>query len=177
MSAANGTLTTLAVQFALLSLLAFGGANVLVPELHRQAVEVAGWMTDRQFAELVAISQAAPGPNIIIVTLIGFHIAGMPGALVATFAVCAPTCVLAYHFGGVWERFKHARRRSAIQAGLVPISVGLIAATALILARAADRNLAAVIITAATAGVAYATRINPLWMFLAAGLAGLAGLV
>ncbi len=177
MSGLNGTLTHLAAEFAILSLLAFGGANVLVPELHRQAVEVAGWMTDRQFAELVAISQAAPGPNIIIVTLVGFHIAGLSGALVATAAVCAPTCVLAYHIGHVWERFKQARWRAAVQTGLVPISVGLIAATALILARAADHNLMAMIITGATAGVAYATRINPLWMFFAAGVLGLAGLV
>lgn len=177
MSGLNGTLATLAVDFALLSLLAFGGANVLVPELHRQAVEVAGWMSDRQFAELVAISQAAPGPNIIIATLVGFHVAGLPGALVATAAVCTPTCILAYHAGYAWERFKDARWRSAVQAGLVPISVGLIAATALILARAADHNLVAVIITGATAGVAYATRINPLWMFFVAGVLGLAGLV
>lgn len=177
MTESSGTLTTLTVQFALLSLLAIGGANSLLPELHRQAVETSGWMTDRQFADLVAISQAAPGPNFIIVTLIGFHVAGVAGAFAATLATCAPTCVLAYCVGRTWERFKEARWRLAVQAGLVPISVGLIAATALVIARAADHNVAAVAITFATALITYATRVNPLWTFLAAGLLGLAGYV
>ncbi|MBN8919935.1 MAG: chromate transporter, partial [Rhizobiales bacterium] len=62
-------LSTIAVHFALLSLLAFGGVNAVVPEMHRQAVEVAGWMTDRQFADMFAIAQLAPGPNMMIVAL------------------------------------------------------------------------------------------------------------
>lgn len=170
-------MATLAAQFALLSLLAIGGANVLVPELHRQAVEVAGWMTDRQFADYVAISQAAPGPNLIIVTLIGFHVAGILGAVVATLAMCAPSCVLAYYAGRVWQRSKDAPWRMVIQAGLVPVSVGLMAATALVIARAADQNTMALAITVATAAVAYWTRINPLWMFAIAAVLGLLGLV
>lgn len=173
----TGILATLALQFTLLSLLAIGGANVLLPELHRQAVEVAGWMTDRQFADLVAISQAAPGPNFIIVTLIGFHVAGVVGGAVATLAACGPSCLLAYHVGRVWDRFKDAPWRIAMQAGLVPVSIGLIAATALVIARAADTGLVTFAITAATAGVAYRTRVNPLWMFAGAALLGLAGLV
>src|SRR5215471_5672764 len=66
-----GLLSTIAMQFALLSLFAIGGATTAVPEIHRQAVELHHWMTDRQFSELFAISQAAPGPNVMIVTLIG----------------------------------------------------------------------------------------------------------
>ena len=77
-------LVTLAFQFAMMSLLAFGGANAVVPEIHRQAVEIGFWMTERQFADLFAISQAAPGPNVMIVTLVGYHVAGFLGALVAT---------------------------------------------------------------------------------------------
>ena len=72
------------VQFAILSLFAVGGVMAVIPEMHRQAVEVSHWMTERQFADLFAIAQAAPGPNIIIVTLIGFQVAGFAGAIVAT---------------------------------------------------------------------------------------------
>ena len=72
-------LVTLAVQFAIMSLLALGGANAVVPEMHRQAVELRGWMTERQFADMFAISQAAPGPNVMLVTLIGYHVAGVGG--------------------------------------------------------------------------------------------------
>jgi chromate transporter len=83
MKADSDILFTLAVQFAIMSLLALGGANAVVPEIHRQAVEFRGWMTERQFADMFAISQAAPGPNVMIVTLVGFHVAGLPGAIFA----------------------------------------------------------------------------------------------
>jgi chromate transporter len=171
------TLLALAVHFGLLSLLAIGGGNSAVPEMHRQAVEVAHWMTDRQFADLFAISQAAPGPNFLISTLIGYHVAGFPGALVATFGMCGPSSMLAYFVSGTWERFKDARWRIAIQNGLVPISVGLIGASGIVLAQAADHNLLAYAMTATTAVISYATRLSPLWLFVVAGLLGLWGLV
>ncbi|MBI4275450.1 MAG: chromate transporter [Rhizobiales bacterium] len=173
----NGTLSTLAVHFAILSLFAIGGANAAVPEMHRLAVEVERWMTDRQFTDMFAIAQLAPGPNVIIVTLIGYHVAGIAGAIVTTTAMCGPTCVLAYFVGKTWLRYEEARWRIAIQAGLVPVSVGLVAASAFILARAADHNVVAFAITAATAAIGYFTRINPLWMFAAAAAIGLTGLV
>ena len=98
-------------------------------------------MTDRQFADLFAIAQAAPGPNIIIVTLIGYQVAGIAGALVATLAMCGPACVLTYYVARVFDRFRDAKWRVVIQAGLVPVSVGLFAAGAFIIARAADRDM------------------------------------
>ena len=68
-------------------MLAFGGANAVIPEIHRDVVAVSGWMTDQQFADLFAISQAAPGPNILIVSLVGYQVAGVAGALVTTAAI------------------------------------------------------------------------------------------
>jgi chromate transporter len=170
-------LVTLAVQFCILSLLAFGGANAVIPEIHRQGVEIQGWMSERQFADMFAISQAAPGPNVMIVTLVGYHVAGLSGALVATLAMCGPTAVLACFLGHTWDRFKDAPWRIAVQSGLVPISVGLVAATAIVLTGVADHNWMAVAITVATAAVAYWTRWNPLWLFGAASIVGLTGLV
>jgi chromate transporter len=170
-------LWTLAGHFALLSLFAIGGANAAMPEMHRLAVEVKGWMSDRQFADLFAIAQVAPGPNVIIVTLIGYQAAGIAGALVATAAMCGPTCIAAYYIGRVWDRFREARWRIAIQAGLVPITIGLIAASAWVLALAADHNWIAAAITIATAFVGYFSRLNPLWLFGVAALVGLAGYV
>jgi chromate transporter len=163
--------------FALLSLFAVGGANAAIPEMHRIAVDAMHWMSDRQFADSFAIAQMSPGPNVIIVTLIGYHVAGPAGAGVATVAMCGPTCLLAYYVARVWDRFKDAPWRRAIQAGLVPVSLGLIAASAFVLARAADHNVYAGLITAATAALAYATRVSPLWVFLAAGVLGFAGWV
>ncbi|HET9902147.1 MAG TPA: chromate transporter [Xanthobacteraceae bacterium] len=167
----------LAVHFALLSLLAVGGVNAVVPELHRQAVEVGSWMTSRQFADMFAIAQLAPGPNVMIVTLIGYHVAGLIGALVATVAMCGPSCLVTYLAARTWQRFEEAPWRAAVQAGLVPISVGLIAASAFVLARAADRSAGAFAITAITAIVCYFTRLHPLWMFALAAVLGYGNLV
>lgn len=171
----SNALWTLAVRFALLSLFAVGGANAAIPEMHRLAVDVHHWMTDRQFADMFAISQVSPGPNVIIVTLIGYHVAGIIGALVATLAMTGPTCIAAFYVGRVWERFKTAHWRIAIQAGLVPVSLGLMAASAYVIARATDQSWASAAITGATAAIAYFTRINPLWTFVVAGVLGLTG--
>jgi chromate transporter len=173
----DSPLLTLAGYFALLSLFAVGGANAAIPEMHRVAVDVMHWMNDRQFADMFAMAQLSPGPNIIIVTLIGYHVAGFAGAAVATAAMCGPTCLLAFGVAHIWDRFKDAHWRIAIQAGLVPVSLGLIGASAFVLARTADRNAVAGLLTAATAAVAFATRINPLWLFAAGGLLGLSGLL
>jgi chromate transporter len=173
----DNPLWTLFSLFAVLSLFAVGGANAAIPEMHRVAVDVMHWMSDRQFADMFAIAQVSPGPNVIIVALIGFHVAGLAGAAVAISAMCGPTCVLAFLVARTWDRFKEARWRIALQAGLVPVSLGLIAASAFVLARAADHNVYAVLITAATAAVAFLTRLNPLWVFAAAGALGFTGLV
>jgi chromate transporter len=170
-------LVTLAVQFAIMSLLALGGANAVVPEMHRQVVELRSWMTEREFTDMFAISQAAPGPNVMLVTLIGFHIAGFSGAAVTTLAMCGPTAILAQVLGHAWYRFKDTRWRITVQAGLVPISVGLVAASAIVLTQAASQSWFAILIAASTAGVAYWTRWNPLWLIGLAGLAGLSGWV
>ncbi|HLI67490.1 MAG TPA: chromate transporter [Caulobacteraceae bacterium] len=177
MKVAWSTLQTLAVQFSLLSLLAFGGANAVLPEIHRQAVAVHGWMTDKDFAALFAVAQAAPGPNFLVSTLVGWKAAGIPGALVATAAMCGPSCLLTYWVAKAWDRYRHTRWRTAIAAGVAPVTVGLIFSSAYVLVRAADANWRLAIVTAASAGVAYFTRVNQLWCLIAAAALGLSGLL
>ncbi len=177
MSNDSAALTALFLQFAILSFFAIGGGGSAVPEMHRQTVEIGQWLTDRQFGELFALAQAAPGPNIMFVALLGHFIAGVPGAVVATAAMCGPSCVLAYAVSQVVERFRAARWRIAIQAGLVPVTIGLIAAGALIIARAADHGWTSFAITAATFALVYWTRISPLVAFGGAALLGLGGFV
>jgi chromate transporter len=170
-------LVTLAVQFAIMSLLALGGANAVVPEMHRQAVELRSWMSEREFTDMFAMSQAAPGPNVMLVTLIGYHVAGFAGAVVCTFAMCGPTAVLAHFLGRAWDRFKDAPWRAVVQSGLTPISVGLVGASAIVLTHASVHSWLAIVITVATAVTAFSTRWSPLWLIGIAGLAGLTGLV
>ena len=171
------TLVTLFIQFAILSLLAFGGANAVVPEMHRQAVEVNHWMTDKDFAALFAIAQAAPGPNFQISTLVGWKAAGVAGALVATLAMCAPSCLLTYWIVKAWDRYRDAPWRAVVQAGVAPVTVGLVASSAYLLTRAADTGWRLAIVTAATGGVAYFTKLNPLWCLAAAAGLGMTGVL
>lgn len=177
MNSPVSTLLTLAWTFGLMSLLAIGGANSTIPEMHRVAVDVQRWMTDAQFADMFAISQLSPGPNVLIVTLIGFHVAGVVGALVATFAMCGPSAILAYYVSKFLARSSHSVWPALIQAALVPLSIGLMCASGLILALTADRSWVAAAITLTAACVALVTKLNPLWMLALGGLLGFAGIV
>jgi chromate transporter len=170
-------IATLIWTFALMSLFAVGGANSAIPEMHRVAVDVHHWMTDKQFADAFAISQLSPGPNVLIVTLIGYSVAGVFGALAATLAMCGPTAIVAYYVSRVLQRSSQSRWPAIIQAALVPLSIGLMGASALILALASDKSWAAGLVTVAAAAVAFATRLNPFWMLAAGGVLGFAGVI
>jgi len=173
----GGTLLTLASFFAVLSLFAIGGGNSAVPEMHRFSVDVQHWLTDRQFADTFALAQLTPGPNLIIVALIGYHVAGVVGAIVAMLAMCGPSGVFAYFVGRASERFKGAAWHGALNRGLIPVTLGLTAASAIIIATTADYSWLAALITLGTALTAYFVRVHPLWAFLVAALLGAAGLV
>lgn len=160
-----------------LAFVTFGGVNSILPALQHQAVTEQHWMTDRDFANFFALASVSPGPNFLMLTLIGFKAAGVAGAVVATFALCGPTSLLALLAVRVWDRYKDAPMRSAIQAGLMPVTVGFVTAASILLVRASDNTLVAYGITAATAAIAFATRLNPLWIFALAAAAGAAGLV
>jgi chromate transporter len=168
---------TLVWTFGLMSLFAVGGANAAIPEMHRVAVEVRHWMTDREFADIYAISQLSPGPNVLIVTLIGYSVAGLGGALAATLAMCVPTAALAYVVSRWLTHPRQSRWPALIQASLVPLSIGLMGASASIVAQAADRTWAAVLATVAAAVLAASTRLNPLWLLMVGGVLGFAGVI
>lgn len=177
MSDHDSPLLSLLLYFSLLSLLAIGGANATIPEMHRVVVEVRGWITDREFGDVFAISQIAPGPNVLIVTLIGFQTAGLAGALVATFAMCGPAALIAFYVSRTVERLRSQRWRAIVLGALAPISIGLIAASAYILTITIDRTWPMAAITVATALIFLRARFNPLWMLAAGAVLGLVGLV
>ena len=171
----SSTLTALAVIFSQLSLVAFGGGNTVLPEMHRQVTEVHHWLTNADFAALFALAQAAPGPNMMVVPLIGWHVAGLAGMLVSTVAIFGPSSILTAVALRLWRRFKDNPWRRAVQAGLVPVSVGLVAASALLIVRAADRTWILVAISAGVALVATRTRLHPLWLLAAGAVIGWSG--
>jgi len=170
-------LAQLAIDFSLLSLITVGGVITVLPEMHRTVVEVHGWMSDTEFAHLFALAQASPGPNILVVSLIGWKVAGLAGAVVATGAVCAPSSILTYIVSSIWQRFRGNRWRGLFEDGLVPVTVGLMLAGGYLITLAADHSPLAFVITGVTAGTVLATRIHPLWLLAAGGMLGLAGWV
>ncbi|MGZ5827527.1 MAG: chromate transporter, partial [Xanthobacteraceae bacterium] len=120
-------------------------------------------------ADVRLIGQARPAVPV------GNHVAGITGALVATFFMCGPACTVSFFVARVFDRFKDKPWRKAIQAGLVPVSVGLVASTALLIARSADRDIATLVVTGVTFALTYWTRISPLYALGAATAIGMAG--
>jgi chromate transporter len=157
-----------------LSLLAFGGANAIVPELHRQVVDVMGAMSDPEFTNLFALAQTAPGPNVMILSLVGWRLAGAAGLAVATAATILPSSLLALAAGRFLSRAGESRGLKAVKAGLAPLAIGLILASGFVLARAADRGVVTVLITLLAAAALALTRINPIWVMAAAAGTGIA---
>lgn len=166
----------LAALFAELSVLAFGGGNSVLPEMQRRMVEVHGWMTAEQFNALFGLAQAAPGPNMMVVTLLGWRLAGFWGALVATAAMFAPSSLVTGIALRAWDRFRHAPWRRAVQAGLVPVTAGLVSAGAAVVAWTAAGTPALAGVVAAAAVLSVATKLHPLWLLGLGAASGLSGL-
>lgn len=170
------TIWQFALELAAISLLSIGGVQSILPEIQRKVVDINAWMDESTFADLYAMGTAAPGPNVLVITLIGFQMAGVAGALILTAAMTIPTCMVA-HFGAqVWERFREARWRRVVQSALAPITVGLMLSAAWLLTLAADHTIKDYTLTAVAAGVLLlASRINPIWLIIAGAGMGLAG--
>lgn len=175
MSGTAHVLGEIAVRFAALSLVAIGGINAILPEIHRVVVDVEAWMTSAEFADLFALAQLAPGPNAMVVALVGWKVAGLAGALVATVAACGPssiTCYFAWHWA---DRLRGSKLRAVVQRALAPLAIGLILASGYTLAQGADRSPGAFALTVVAAATLAFTRINPVWILVAAALAGVVG--
>jgi chromate transporter len=169
------TLIALAILFSQLSLLAFGGGNTILPEMQRQVVDVHQWMTAESFTSLFALAQAAPGPNLMIVPLIGWHIAGWQGMLVSSFAKFGPSSLVTILVLRLWDRFKDKPWRAVAQQGIFPVTVGLVAASAALITEASVDGWLLGVIAAVVAVLGWRTRLHPLWLLLGGAVAGLVG--
>ena len=170
-------LTALFLYFLMLSFLAIGGAPSVLPEMHRYVVEIHGWMTSTQFAEIYTLAQVAPGPNVMYIPLLGWQIAGWAGAAATTIPMLMPSVTLALLVAHLHARNPKAAFGLAIRRGLTPITIGLILASAWILLPAANDDWRGHVLTAVTVVLVLRTALNPLWFLAAGAIAGVSGIV
>lgn len=163
-------------HFLLLSLAAIGGAISVAPEMQRWLVTEQGWLTDAQFASSIAIAQAAPGPNLLFVPLLGFQAAGLVGATVALIGIMLPSTTLTLVVWRWGRTRQHWRAVRAFRIGMAPVTLGLVAATGWLLAEPlADGR--AWLLSAIAALLVWRTRLHLLWLIGAGALLGMAGWV
>ncbi len=173
----DNILWALILLFAPLSFLSVGGAASVLAPIHNQTVHVHGWLTQLEFVEYFAISRAAPGPGAMLVTLIGWKVAGWAGALVATLAMLIPCSIVLFFMAKVWNRYRGTAFHSALEKGLSPVGTGLILSGAIAIMRAADTGWVGWAIAAVSTGVLVWRSIHPLIMLAAGGVVSVAGLV
>ena len=173
----NDPLLRLALLFLQMSLLAFGGANTILPELQRQVVVQNHMMSDHTFAALFALAQAAPGPNMMVISLIGWHVAGLAGAVLTTVCMLAPAAVLTFFVAGVWYRFRDAPWRRAVQKGLLPVTAGLLLSSGVLLIEATTLDWSLGVLTAVVTVLLLTTKVNPMWLLAGAAAMGAVGVV
>ena len=167
-------LSLLAV-FAPLSLVTIGGGQSAIADINRQVVDVHQWMSQSQFVEAFAISRMAPGPGSLLVTLIGWQVAGFWGAVVSTLAIFGPTTFLIYAVAHIWSRDGGTRWKRALEAGLRPVAAGMILASTYVLLQAIDGGWFARAVAFASTAALLTTRVNPL-LLIGAGVAIFVGL-
>nr|WP_205951553.1 chromate transporter [Rahnella sp. RFA10(1/100)] len=167
-------LLSLALLFTELSVLAFGGGNTILPEMQRAVVQVHHWMSAQEFSALFALAQAAPGPNMMIVPLIGWQVAGWSGLLVSSLAKFGPSSIITLIVMGGWKRYKDRPWRQIVQRGLVPVTVGLVVSSGLLIAKASATTLPLAGVIALCTLLSLSKRIHPLWVLSTGAMLGLA---
>ena len=128
-------LVSVLMIFGWIGIVSFGGGLAVVPEMHRQLVDVHGWLSVEEFRDGYAFGQLAPGPNMLSVVFYGYRIAGPPGALVAPVCAFGPGAVASALFARAWTTAAQRPAIRAVRRGLVPVGAGLVAGGVLVLAR------------------------------------------
>ncbi len=161
----------LVLVFGPLSLFSIGGGASLLAEIEHQAVGVHHWTSPREFADLFAISRAAPGPGTMLSALIGWKVAGWPGALAASVALYLPSSLLVFVTARLWGRWRGSAWHAAVESGLAPVAAGLVLAGGIAVLRAMPGGPAIwVAAIAATVLLMRWPQLNPLALFAVSGL-------
>ena len=171
-------------DFLSLSLFSLGGGNTLLSEYHNLAVDQYCWLTSRQFADIYAIAEAAPGPSSMIVGLLGMGAAVKEGPLwgvisgaAAEVAILLPSTLLMVVAALSWNRLRNSPWRVAFERGLGPITLGILFSVGLKILRISDHDTPAYAVSLVVCVLMLRTKISPLWFMAVAGLLGAVGIV
>jgi chromate transporter len=170
-------LISLFLKLSAFSLIAFGGVNALLPSLLDLSVNQEHWIDLQTFADYFAIAQAAPGPNFMTVTLIGWHVHGVLGALVATIAIAWPSSILVYHLQRLILGMNDAHKKKSIQYAAAALAIGLVLSSAWQIALQINHSYAAYALTLFTIGIAVLTRWHPLYLIALGATLGIMGVI
>lgn len=156
--------------FAVLGLLAVGGGTAVLPEMQHMTVHHFHWITDNQFRSIYSIGQVAPGPNMLMVMLIGYKLAGFRGATVVGVAFFLPDCILTLFANRLWVHFAASPWRKAIQRGMAPVAIGLMAAGTAAIAKLAVVDLVGAAIAITVFAMLLWRHVNPALVIVAGGM-------
>ena len=164
-------LLLLALNFSLLSLLAVGGGTAVLPEM--QTLLAQQFHIDHlQFVHIYSIGQIAPGPNMLMVLVIGFQVAGLLGAGVVLLSFFLPSSILCFYAGRIWDRFGESPWRRSIQNALEPISIGLMASGVYAVAKSSIVSPKTLVLALISLYFILKTKINPVFVILGSGMLG-----
>ena len=166
--------------FALLSILAVGGGTAVLPQMKHEVVGTHHWLDAEQFTDIYSLGQLAPGPNMNMVTVIGYRVVGITGAIVVLLAFYLPSCTLVFAVGKIWDHFEGSPWRDAVQRGMAPITIGLMMSGVYAIGRTATinigfsmhHNLITIAITMLVTTILLIRHINPALLILAGGAVG-----
>jgi chromate transporter len=162
----------LAAHIIVLSAMSFGGFPTVLPNVHELAA-VKGWLTDREFADIFAVSQVMPGPNMILMlSFIGLKLGGIGGAIASALATFAPPCAMYCLSYAFWDPFREMPWQRIARRALAPLTVGLVVADGYVMARAGDEDWTSAAITAGAVALTLRTGLSPLWILMAGGALG-----
>ena len=170
-------LLSLFLKLSAFSLVAFGGVNALLPVLFNLAVHQEHWIDVQTFSDYFAIAQAAPGPNFMTVTLIGWHVYGVLGALLATLAIAWPSSIMIYFLERFIMRMKNPLSKKTIQYAAAALAIGLVLSSAFEIALQINHSLAAYILTLGTIAITLLTRWHPLYLIAIGVSLGVLGFI
>ena len=170
-------LLSIFLKLSAFSLVAFGGVNALLPELLNLAVYQEHWIDLQTFSDYFAIAQAAPGPNFMTVTLLGWHIYGVLGAFIATLAIAWPSSILIYFLQRFILGIQDPIKKKSIQYAAAALAIGLVLSSAWQIAIQINQSAAAYALTLATIGFTLFTRWHPLYLIAIGGALGVLGFI